>query len=364
MLVFQYLEKRQAILEEESGRMEKLKTKYENIKNSFVKVDGNKITITDPDPKPEPESRSKKKDTKDTFKEAKEAQVAKPAVAPANPIMKKRVNRGPNAFDVFVGVKGFAQHIKNMGKASDMDICNYFIHNHKDVADVKFVNWTDIVFAKFKSVGAAEQFITLNYHLFYGVDLVLHDVPTFLEKNKKSDQQKEDVAKILLGKKFNEVSHCFIRLIVSDHFQSMVKGVNGATNGATNGSTKPAPKASGTPEVVLAGFSSQEAGEGIRDLFIENLHLDEEVVGQPKWVKGTSGDKFDARLSIKLEEQAIGYLVRKWNDLEITVEGETVVKAEVMGGGDVAQGSPAKRGRRQRGKQAGGKRPKISLEDY
>ena len=28
-------------------------------------------------------------------------------------------------------MRGFAQHIKNMGKASDMDVCNYFIHNHK-----------------------------------------------------------------------------------------------------------------------------------------------------------------------------------------------------------------------------------------
>ena len=54
-----------------------------------------------------------------------------------------------NAFDTFIGVsfhifemlwkvvkresqvRGFAQHIKNMGKASDMDVCNYFIHNHK-----------------------------------------------------------------------------------------------------------------------------------------------------------------------------------------------------------------------------------------
>ena len=198
LMLAEYLEKRQEIMAEKSGRMEELKMKYENIKNNFVKVKGNTITITDPDPKPEPETG-----TKDTFKEAMEALVAKPGVALANPILRKRVSRGPNAFDLFVGVKGFAQHIKSIGKVSDMDICNYFIHNHKDVADVRFVNWTDVIFAKFKSVGAAEQFITLNYHLFYGVELMLLDVPTFLAKTKKSDQQ-EDVAKILLGKKFNE----------------------------------------------------------------------------------------------------------------------------------------------------------------
>ena len=85
------------------------------------------------------------------------------------------------------------------------------------MADVKFFNWTEIVFAKFKSVEAAERFIGLrfaffqellsnfssfSYHMFYGVDLALHDVVEFLKK--KSDHQKEEVAKILLNKKFNK----------------------------------------------------------------------------------------------------------------------------------------------------------------
>ena len=86
------------------------------------------------------------------------------------------------------------------------------------MADVKFFNWTEIVFAKFKSVEAAERFIglrfvffsgislniasSISYHMFYGVDLALHDVVEFLKK--KSDHQKEDVAKILLNKKFNK----------------------------------------------------------------------------------------------------------------------------------------------------------------
>lgn len=131
-------------------------------------------------------------------------------------------------------------------------------------------------------------------------------------------------------------------------------------------------------QVELLGFSSREAGKEIRDLFIENLHLDQEVsprvllrdfisevqvVGQPKWMK--TGDDFKARLSIKLEADAIGYLVKKWNDLEIAVEGETVVKAEVTGGAEAKEaGAGAKRGRKRPNRNQGTKRPKISLEDY
>ena len=49
-----------------------------------------------------------------------------------------------------------------------------------------------------------------------------------------------------------------------------------------------------------------------------------------RWVKGAGGlDK--ARLHIKLEDSAIGYLVKKWNELEINVEGDAVT-AEVVGG--------------------------------
>merc|ERR1712241_843814 len=212
----------------------------------------------------------------EVVKKEKEAPavVAKPT-APTNPILRKRFNRGSNVFDCFVGVRGFAQHIKNMGKASDMDVCNYFIHNHKDVADVKFFNWTEIVFAKFKSVEAAERFIGLSYHMFYGVELALHDLVDFLKK--KTDHQKEDVAKILLNKKFNK---------------SMLEGKGGGQangNGATNGTG-----AGGRQEAERAGFK--------------------------------------ARLQIKLEDSAISYLVKKWNEMEIAVEGDAVT-AEVVGGG-------------------------------
>jgi len=349
VLCNEYLGIREKLLEEEADRLEKTKTKYENIKNSHVTVDGNTIKIRDPTFKPAEKKVAKKEEQKEAKKEATKKEVSEMTVAkpqPTNPIMKKRMNRGSCVFDIYVGVRGFNQHIRNMGKASDMDVCNYFIHNHKDVADVKFVNWTDIVFAKFKTVMAAEQFITLNYHMFYGVELHLHDVPEFLKK--KNDQQKDDVSRVLLNKKFNP---------------SMLEGKGVTTNGA--GPKASVPK---NPEVVLADFSSKQAGEAIRDLFIENLHLDQEVVGQPKWMKG-AGDVFKARLTIKLEENAIGYLVKKWNDLEITVEGENVVKAEVSGGNPppATNGAPkngaSKRGRK-RPNNSGNKKAKISLEDY
>lgn len=337
MIVSEYLELRGKLMGEEADRMEKTKTKWENIKNSCVKEDGNKIMIADPSPIPNKKEDKKKKEEV-TKKEAPVA-AAKPA-APANPMLRKRHNRGANAFDCFVGVRGFAQHIKNMGKASDMDVCNYFIHNHKDVADVKFFNWTEIVFAKFKSVEAAERFIGLSYHMFYGVDLALHDVVEFLKK--KSDHQKEDVAKILLNKKFNK---------------SMMDG-HGQANG--NGTTNGAGAVNRQKEVQLIGFKNKQAGQGIRGLFVENLHLDEEVVGQPKWVKGSGGsDK--ACLHIKLEDSAIGYLVKKWNELEINVEGDAVT-AEFVGG--EVRDAGAKLGKRKKNRPAGGKRPKMSLEDY
>ena len=60
----------------------------------------------------------------------------------------------------------------------------------------------------------------------------------------------------------------------------------------------------------------------LRDMFISELHLSDGDVGQPNLVK--TDQKFTARMLAKLEENAIRYLVRKWNDLQINVGGETV----------------------------------------
>merc|ERR1712059_106377 len=168
--------------------------------------------------------------------------VAKPQ--PSNPILRKRMNRGRNIFDLFVGVRGFNQYVQNMGKPTDMDVCNYFIHNHVDVADVKFLNFTDIVFAKFRTVDAAEAFISLKYHVFYGNQLKISDVPDFLRM--KSDLQKNEVAKVLLGKRFGAF---------------MLEGKGGEGS---------APAAPTTPEMVLVGLKSKQSVEGIKDLIAKN----------------------------------------------------------------------------------------------
>ena len=62
----------------------------------------------------------------------------------------------------------------------------------------------------------------------------------------------------------------------------------------------------------------------LRDIFVSELHLSEGDVGQPNLVKTDQNQKFTARLPVKLELNAICYLVRKWNNLQINVRGETV----------------------------------------
>ena len=52
----------------------------------------------------------------------------------------------------------------------------------------------------------------------------------------------------------------------------------------------------------------------MRDMFISELLLSE---GGSYWVK----TEFTSRLTVQLEENAMGYLVRKWNDMEKNVGG-------------------------------------------
>ena len=61
------------------------------------------------------------------------------------------MNRGRNVLGSFIGARGF----------------NQYIHNHKDVADVKFVNWTNNVFTELKTSEAADRFCSLSYHMLY-----------------------------------------------------------------------------------------------------------------------------------------------------------------------------------------------------
>lgn len=172
--------------------------------------------------------------------------------------------------------------------------------------------------------------------MFFGIDLRLIDVDTFLKK--RTPPQKEELAKILTGKKLADI-------------KVPAGGVE------TNGVAKPK---DGTSHVELTAFTSKQAGSDIRKLFIEHLNLNQEDVGQPSWVKEQKG--FKARLQIKLEENAIGYLVKKWNEMEITVEGETVSAAVPAGS---QTGVKRLAGNKRNSTHRGGKKAKFNfVEDY
>jgi len=303
----EYLEERGIVLEENKDKMEKGDKKYKNIKDNFVKVEGNTIIVTDPSGRPEKKKKVEKiaAEAKAPLKGAKQRASQTEAEKPVHAALARRRNRGAGEWDNYVAVGGFQPKMKDLGKPSDMDICNYFLHNHKDVTDVKFLNWTEVVFVKFQDVSAAERFLSLSYVMFYGSDLTLNDVESFVKK--RNPNQKDEVARVLLGKKFSGVS------------TSAGNKPGGESNIIANGNN--------TLEVELSMFPSKQAD--LRNMFITELHLSDGDVGQPSWVK--KDKKFTARLPVKLEENAIGYLVRRWNDLQINVGGETVSASAQVG---------------------------------
>jgi hypothetical protein len=350
MKLAEYLEERGNFLEKMADSMERSKVKYEEVKkNVTVEEKAIKFTVPKVESKAKQEKAEKTKKGKDKDTKGKKVKEAPAKPLPTNHILRKRAIRGRNIFDVYIGVRGFNQFVQSMGKPTDMDLCNYFIHNHVDVADVKFLNFTDIVFAKFRTVDAAEAFISLKYHVFYGNQLKLVDVPDFLRM--KSDLQKNEVGKVLLGKRFGDF---------------MLEGKGGEGG---------APAAPTTPEMVLIGLKSKQSVESIKDLIHKNLHLEKEDIGQIKYVKG-SGTTSNARIALKLDANAVGYFVKKWNDEEVSIAGETV-KAEYSGPDTnpkktkatkrsapfEKKGAPSKKGRKQFNRTPN-KKAKLSLEDY
>ena len=211
-----------------------------------------------------------------------------------NSILARRKNRGPSPWDLFVVVADLRPKNKNLGTPNDMDICNYFLHNHRDVADVKFLSWTTVppvVIVKFATLQAAESFLGLDYVLFYGHEVVRNDVETFLKK--KTEKQKEETARLCLGQSYHSLP------------QTVSAGAGGSDC-----------------QVELSGLSSQ--APELRSVFISQLHLAEKDVGKPQWEKA-EGEKVKARFALKLEENAVDFLVNKWNQLEIDVSGEKVL---------------------------------------
>jgi len=331
--MMEYLEERWKLLEENKEKAEKADKKYKDIKENHVTIEGNTVIVADPTEHPHP---TKDKNKKNKNNEPKISLNGKSRSSQTESMVQgalaKRQKRGSSDWDIYVAVGNLQPKMKNLGKPSDMDICNYFLHNHKDVSDVKFINWTDIVFVKFQDVASAERFLGLSYVMFYGNELIRKDVESFLQK--KNPAQKDDIAKLLLGKKFSDVA----------------TGVGSGNTQINNGSN------SGSLEVVLSKFPSKN--NTVRELFISELHLSEGDVGQPQWVKADK--KFTARMTVKLEENAIGYLVRKWNDLHINVEGEEV-SAELANGNKGVK----REGAQPKPKKARAKKARTSFyEDY
>jgi len=341
MMLEEYVAMRTQLIEESKARMERFDEMYKTMK-SEAEVTEDTITLVNKNkPEEDVKAKEKKKEKKkDVAKEKEEKPVVPVAIVPQNPLIAKRKNRGPGIFDKYVGVNGFATPIKNMGVASDIDICNYFLQNHKDVIDVKFFDWTKSVFVKFKTTEAAERFIGLSYVLFYGVELSLLDVEMFFKK-RKAPKQKEEMASILLNKKVGDLK---------------LRAEGGAGDAAGGEQEQAATKGI----VELAAFASKQAGSKIRERFIEELNLNQQEVGQANWVKDQKG--FKATIMVKLDEDAISFLVKKWNDMNITVEGEQVQAA-------VSNKKPGqagvKRGNRKNFGPAGKKKPKFNnYENY
>ena len=264
-------------------RLKKLERDLENVTASGGE---NKVVLQD---KNYPEKESEAKKASKVRSEGSQTTVR-------NTVLARRKNRGESPWDLFVVVGDLRPSNRNLGTPNDMDICNYFLHNHRDVADVKFLSWTTVppvVIVKFTSVPAAECFLGLEYVLFYGHEVVRNDVETFLKK--KTEKQKEETSRVCLGRSYSSLP------------QSVSDG-------------------SSDCQLEMSGLSSQ--APELRSLLISQLHLAEKDVGKPQWEKA-EGEKVKARFALKLEEDAVGFLVNKWNQLEIDVGGEKV-KAELM----------------------------------
>lgn len=207
-----------------------------------------------------------------------------------NKLLQERSSAGTSDWDCFVAVGNLKPKNPNMGTPNEMDICNYFLHNHKNVADVKFLQWTNLtVIVRFNSKEDAERFVGLNYVMFYGSEVSVKNVPGFLKD--KSMDQRNQVSKMCLNKNYSSV----------------------AGSGAGGGGD-------GLQYVQLSGIE-QETPK-LRKLFIENLNLTEKDVGKMFWQNSV------AMMVVKLPAAAVSLLVKRWNTMNLEVDG-VAVTAEV-----------------------------------
>lgn len=203
-------------------------------------------------------------------------------------VSKRRYQVGQSDWDPFVVCTNFVPKDKSLGTPNEDDICKYFIHNHKNVVDVKFPRWNEkSAFVKFSSKDAADSFLELDYVMFFSTELGRNIMGQYL-KNKTHDQ-KNEVSMMLLDKPYV--------------FGTVVE--------------------EGNPfHVEFSGLQSQN--DVLRSLFVNKLNLAEKDVGKITW--DTAGE-VKARINVKVPEAAVNHLIGRWNSMSVSVGGH-VVSAE------------------------------------
>ena len=200
-----------------------------------------------------------------------------------NKQLEDRCRRGQTDWDCFVVVTELQPKNSSLGVPNEMDICNYFLHNHKHVADVKFLSWThQAVVVKFVSEEAESVFLGLDYVMFYGTELVRKNVPVYLKS--QSDNNKNEVSQMCLNKNYEM--------------------------------TKTGREEDTSLYVEMTGLSSQSSD--IRGRFIENLNLTEKVVGKVTW------ENSKARMVVRLPVDGVNMMIKRWNAMNVVVDGQEV----------------------------------------
>jgi len=230
-------------------------------------------------------------------------------------VSKRKYQVGQTDWDPFVVCSNFVPKDKSLGSPNEDDIRKYFIHNHKNVVDVKFPRWNEkTAFVKFNSKDAADSFLELDYVMFFSTDLGRNIMGQYL-KNKTHDQ-KNEVSMILLNKPYV--------------FGTVVE--------------------EGNPfHVEFSGLKSQN--EVLRSLFVNKLNLAEKDVGKMTW--DTAGG-VKARLNVKVPEAAVNHLIGRWNSMSVSVAGQVVSAEFWVPKGTKRHGDLLSKKEKKKNKQEGG----------
>ena len=231
-------------------------------------------------------------------------------------VSKRKYQVGQSDWDPFVVCSNFVPKDKSLGTPNEDDICKYFIHNHKNVVDVKFPRWNErTAFVKFNSKDAADSFLELDYVMFFGADVGRNIMGQYL-KNKTHDQ-KNEVSMKLLNKPYV--------------FGTVVE--------------------EGNPfHIEFSGLSSKN--EVLRNLFVNKLNLAEKDVGKMTWE--TVSGELKARVNVKVPEAAVHHLIGRWNSMSVSVAGQEVSAEFWVPKGTKRHGDMLSKKQKKKNRQEGG----------